>query len=58
MDQDATNGVIGTYGDVIATSSGPLSLANNRLVFAATASLTTQAGIYTVNESIITTGTF
>jgi hypothetical protein len=50
--------VTSTYGDVIATSSAPLSLTNNQLVFAATASLTTQAGIYTVNESIITTGTF
>jgi hypothetical protein len=50
--------VTSTYGDVIATSSAPTSLTNNQLVFAATAALTTQAGIYTVNESIITTGTF
>ena len=57
MDQGST-GVTSTYGDVIASSSAPLSLVNNQLVFAATASLTTQAGIYTVNESIITTGTF
>ncbi|HSW98218.1 MAG TPA: hypothetical protein VLF71_00075 [Candidatus Saccharimonadales bacterium] len=58
MDQDGSVGVTTTYGDVIATSSAPLSLTNNQLVFAATASLTTQAGIYTVNESIIVTGTF
>jgi len=50
--------VTSTYGDVIATSAAPTSLTNNQLVFAATAALTTQAGIYTVNESIITTGTF
>jgi hypothetical protein len=50
--------VTSTYGDVIASSSAPLSLTNNRLVFAATAALTTQAGIYTVNESLIVTGTF
>jgi hypothetical protein len=58
MDQSGTVGVATTYGDIIAASSAPLSLVNNRLVFGATASLTTQAGIYTVNESIITTGTF
>jgi hypothetical protein len=57
MDQGST-GVTSTYGDVVAASSAPLSLVNNQLVFAATASLTTQAGIYTVNESIIVTGTF
>ncbi len=51
-------GVTSTYGDVIATSSAPTSLTNNQLVFGATAALTTQAGIYTVNESLITTGTF
>jgi len=57
MDQ-STGGVTSTYGDVIAASTGPLSLVNNQLVFGATAALTTQAGIYTVNESIIVTGTF
>jgi len=59
MDQTTGGGgVTSTYGDVIAASSAPLSLVNNQLLFAATASLTTQAGIYTVNESIIVTGTF
>lgn len=59
MDQTSNGGgVVSTYGDLIASSNAPLSLVNNELVFAATASLTTQAGIYTVNESIITTGTF
>jgi hypothetical protein len=59
MDQNTTTScVLSTYGDVIAASSAPLSLTNNQLVFAATASLTTQAGIYTVNESVIVTGTF
>ncbi|HSX33633.1 MAG TPA: hypothetical protein VLF91_04835 [Candidatus Saccharimonadales bacterium] len=53
-----SGGVTSTFGDPIATSSAPLSLVNNQLVFGATASLTTQAGIYTVNESLICTGTF
>jgi hypothetical protein len=58
MDQTAVVGVTGTYGDVIAASATPMSLVNNELVFAATASLTTQAGVYTVNESLIATGSF
>jgi hypothetical protein len=56
--EQGTTGVTSDYGSTIATSPGPLSLVNNQLVFGATAALTTQAGIYTVNESIIVTGTF
>lgn len=56
--RNTTEGVRSTYGDPIASSAGPLSRVNNRLVFGATASLTTQAGIYTGNEILIATGTF
>jgi len=51
-------GVLTVYGDPIASSTGPVSQENNQLVFAATASLTTPAGIYTGNEILIATGTF
>ncbi|MGB4967196.1 MAG: hypothetical protein WBO35_03255 [Candidatus Saccharimonadales bacterium] len=51
-------GVLTVYGDPIASSTGPVSQENNELVFAATASLTTPAGIYTGNEILIATGTF
>ncbi|MBL8121257.1 hypothetical protein JNM87_00720, partial [Candidatus Saccharibacteria bacterium] len=47
-----------TYGDPIAASSAPVSRINNNLVFAATPSLTTPAGIYTGNEILIATGVF
>ncbi len=52
------NGVRSTYGDVIATSTAPVSRENNQLVFAATPSLTTPAGIYTGNEILIATSMF
>lgn len=51
-------GVMTVYGDPIAASAGPVSQENNELVFAATSSLTTPAGIYTGNEILIATGTF
>ena len=47
-----------TYGDTIATSAGPVYRANITNVFGATAALTTPAGIYTNNYSMIATGTF
>lgn len=56
--------VTSTYGDdLFATgasfaSPAPCSLVNNQFTFAATPSLTTPAGIYTANESLIATGTF
>jgi hypothetical protein len=54
--RNTTDGVRSTYGDAIASSSGPVSRINNNLVFAATSSLTTPAGIYTGNEILIATG--
>lgn len=57
MDQSGT-GVGSTYGDPIMACTAPVSQINNHLVFGATASLTTQAGIYTGNEILIATGKF
>lgn len=58
MYTDAATGVSSTYGDVIEQSLAPVSNINNALTFAATASLTTPAGIYTANMALIATGTF
>jgi hypothetical protein len=49
----------GTYGDPIFTTDGTVCAnVDNKLNFAATASTTTPAGVYTVTESLIATGTF
>jgi hypothetical protein len=49
----------GTYGDPILTTDGTVCAnVDNQLTFAATASTTTPAGVYTVTESLIATGTF
>lgn len=56
--RNTTEGVRSTYGDPIASSAGPVNKVNNNLMFAATPSLTTPAGIYTGNEILIATGTF
>lgn len=53
-----TDSVTSTYGGRIFTSTGPVNKANDSLVFAATASLTTPAGIYQGSEALIATGTF
>jgi len=58
MDDTTNSGVGSTYGDAIASSSGPVSQVNNQLVFGATAALTVPAGIYSGSESLIATGTF
>lgn len=47
-----------TYGDVLASSTAPVSGVSNVYDFAATASDTTPAGIYTANMALIATGTF
>lgn len=56
----ATTGdnVTTTFGDVIATSTAPVNGVINQYEFAATASNTTPAGIYTANMAMIATGTF
>jgi len=58
MDNTANSGVTSTYGDLIASSTTPVSQVNNQLMFAATAGLTVPAGIYTGSESLVATGTF
>lgn len=51
--------VIGTYGDTIANTAGAAcSNVNTLMTFAAQASVTTPAGVYSVDESLIATGTF
>lgn len=55
---DVNDSVISTYGDEIASSSGPTNSAMNEFDFAATASDTTPAGIYKANLAMIATGTF
>ena len=47
-----------TYGDAIASSTGPVSNVNNQLTFGATASNSTPAGLYSANLALIATGTF
>jgi hypothetical protein len=50
--------VVGPYGSEVASSTGPLYNAFTAYVFGATAALTTPAGIYTADLSLIATGTF
>ena len=51
--------VTSTYGDPIANTSGTATAdVNSLLTFGAQASVTTPAGVYSVNESLIATGTF
>lgn len=50
--------VAGLFGSSVATTTAPVYRADDRYMFAATASLTTPAGVYTANLSMIATGTF
>lgn len=50
--------VTSTYGDTIASATGPLSNINVPLTFAATASNTTPAGIYTANISLVASSSY
>ena len=54
---NATN-VDSTYGDTVASTSSPCYRVDSAYTFAATAALTTPAGIYTANMDLIATGTF
>lgn len=54
----AGNNVTSTYGSVLATASAPLYKMINTYIFGATASLTTPAGLYQANLSMIATGKF
>jgi hypothetical protein len=57
MDTGVT-GTTSTYGSTVASTAGPVYRADNQYVFAATAGVSTPAGIYTANMSMISTGTF
>lgn len=51
--------VTSTYGDPIATTNNTATAdKNSQLTFAAQASVTTPAGVYSANESLIATGTY
>jgi hypothetical protein len=50
--------VTSTYGDQIFSETAAVNNEANRLTFAATAGNTTPAGVYTVGEQLIATGTF
>jgi hypothetical protein len=52
------NNVSSTFGSTVASSATPVYGVDNTYDFAATASLTTPAGIYTGNMALIATGTF
>ncbi len=54
----ANNNVISTFGSTMGSTAAPCYRVDNEYVFGATASLTTPAGIYQANMSMIATGTF
>jgi hypothetical protein len=58
MDTTTGTGVTGTFGSEVASIAGPCYEVNDAYTFGATASLTTPAGIYTDDLSMIATGTF
>jgi len=58
MDITSGSNVLTTYGDAIASSTAPVNNVAQTLTFAATASNTTAAGIYTANIIVICTGSF
>jgi hypothetical protein len=50
--------VTSTYGDTIMSSTTACANVNNQIIFAATTSATTPAGVYSATELLIATGTF
>ena len=54
----ANNNVTSTFGSTLCTATGPIYRVNTAYTFAAAAALTTPAGIYSANLSMIATGTF
>lgn len=50
--------VTGTYGSLVASSTGVLDSVNTTYTFAAGAATTTPAGLYTATMSLIATGTY
>jgi hypothetical protein len=47
-----------TFGSIVGTTTTPVYRVNSAYTFAAAASLTTPAGVYTANLDLIATGTF
>lgn len=60
MDTTSTGGnnVVGTFGDLAASSTTAVNNVNNLFCFGATASNITPAGLYSADISLIATGTF
>lgn len=58
LDTTSASAVGSTYGSPIASSGGPVNNSISVITYAASASNTTPAGIYTVSEQLIATGTF
>lgn len=58
MNDTSGTGVVGTYGNEVANTTAPCYLLTNTISFGATSALTTPAGIYTANISLIATGAF
>ena len=52
------NNMTTTYGDSVFSASGPISNVNTQLVFGATASNVTPAGLYSANMVLIASATF
>jgi hypothetical protein len=58
MDDSSATKTTSTYGSPIFSSASAVNKENDTLKYAATASLTTPAGIYSTNQALIATGTF
>jgi hypothetical protein len=58
MDTTAGTGVTSTYGSLIASSTAPLANIESTLTYAATATVTTPAGLYSADMTVLATGTF
>jgi hypothetical protein len=57
--QSSYNGAVtSTFGSTLAYSNSPVYRAEDHYAFGATSALTTPAGIYTANLSMVATGTF
>lgn len=58
LDTNTTSGTLSTYGETIATMSGPENSSVTTVTYGVTASNTTPAGVYTATHQLIATGTF
>jgi hypothetical protein len=54
----SNDNVTSTYGDTLASATGPILNVNSPLVFGATAGAATPAGIYTASYSLIATSSY